>query len=68
MPRKEKISLTGLLLGMNHGYITSNPNQSMLQFNGNIPVHLVQPKIQDYTISWEGCAYHVLGFSGSTVS
>jgi hypothetical protein len=39
----EKICLTVLLLGTNHGCITTNPNQSMLQCNGNIPVHL-QPK------------------------
>jgi hypothetical protein len=35
--------LNKLLLGTNHGCITTNPNRSMLQCNGNIPVHL-QPK------------------------
>jgi hypothetical protein len=40
---KEKICLTGLLLGMNYGCITTNLKQSMLQYSGNIPVHL-QPK------------------------
>jgi hypothetical protein len=40
-----EICLIGLLLGINHGCITINPNQSVLQCNGNIPVHLlVQPK------------------------
>jgi hypothetical protein len=38
-----KIYLTGLLQGMNHGYIITNPNQSMLQCNENGPIHL-QPK------------------------
>jgi hypothetical protein len=42
---KEKLCLTGLLLRTNHGCITTNPNQSVLQCNRNIPVHLlVQPK------------------------
>jgi hypothetical protein len=45
MQMKEKICSTGLLLGTNSGCITTNPNQSELQCNGNIPVHiLVQPK------------------------
>jgi hypothetical protein len=35
----EKISLTGSLLGKNHGSITTNLNQSVLQCNGNNPVH-----------------------------
>jgi hypothetical protein len=39
MQMKEMICLTGLLLGTNHGCITSNPNQSVLQCNGNIPIH-----------------------------
>jgi hypothetical protein len=34
------VCLTGLLLGTNYGCITTNPNQSVLQCNGNIPVHL----------------------------
>jgi hypothetical protein len=42
---KENICLTGLVLGSNHGCITTNPNQSVRQCNGNIPVHLVQPKL-----------------------
>jgi hypothetical protein len=41
--KMEKICLTGLLLGTNHGCITTNLNQSTLQCNGNILVHL-QPK------------------------
>jgi hypothetical protein len=40
---EEEICLTGLLLGTNHGCITTNPNLSEIQCNGNIPVHL-QPK------------------------
>jgi hypothetical protein len=45
MQMKEKIWLTGLLLGTNHGCITTDPDQSVLQSNGNIPVHiLVQPE------------------------
>jgi hypothetical protein len=43
MEMKEKIGLTGVLLGTNHGSITTNQNQSVLKCNGNIPVHL-QPK------------------------
>jgi hypothetical protein len=35
-----EMCLTGLLLGRNHGCITTNSNQSELQCNGNIPVHL----------------------------
>jgi hypothetical protein len=44
-----------------------NPNKRMLQCNGNIPVYF-QPKVEGHAISWEGYAYHVLGFSGSAVS
>jgi hypothetical protein len=40
---KEKIYLT-VLLWTNHGCITTNPNQSVFQCNGNIQVSL-QPKI-----------------------
>jgi hypothetical protein len=40
MLMNEKVCLTGVLLRTNHGCITTNPNQSVLQFNGNIPVHL----------------------------
>jgi hypothetical protein len=35
--------LNRLLLGMNYGCITTNPNQSVLQCNGHIQVHL-QPQ------------------------
>jgi hypothetical protein len=42
--------------GMNHGCITTNPNQNVLQCNGNIPVHL-QPKRSEFkvmrTIFWD---------------
>jgi hypothetical protein len=44
MQMEEKICLTGLILGTNHGCITTNPNQSVLQCNGKIKAHLVQPK------------------------
>jgi hypothetical protein len=40
MQMKEKICLTRLLLGMNHGHITTKLNKSVLHWNGNIPVHL----------------------------
>jgi hypothetical protein len=37
--------LNRIVTGTNHGCMTINPNQSMLQSNGNIPVHLlIQPK------------------------
>ncbi|PNF36187.1 hypothetical protein B7P43_G10679 [Cryptotermes secundus] len=42
MQMKEKICLTGLLLGANHGCIITKVNQKLLQRNGNIPVHLQQ--------------------------
>jgi hypothetical protein len=72
MQMKEKICLTGLLgllliLGMKHGCITTNPNQSMLQSNGNIPVHL-QPKSLKVHHQLGRLCFGVLGFSGSTVS
>jgi hypothetical protein len=35
MQMKEKICLTGLLVGTNHGYNITTPNQSVLQCNGN---------------------------------
>jgi hypothetical protein len=38
MQMKEKVCLTGLLLGTNHGCIITNPTQRMLQCNGNIEV------------------------------
>jgi hypothetical protein len=40
MQMKEKICITGLLLGMNHEFITTNQKQNVLQCNGHIPVHL----------------------------
>jgi hypothetical protein len=52
MQAKEKIYITGLLLGTNHGCITTNPNQSVLQCNGNNPVHL-QPESIRFTASTE---------------
>jgi hypothetical protein len=65
MQMKEKICLTGLLLGTNHGCITTNPNQSVLQCNGNIQVFFNQ-KIYGYAIRWGGYAYLVFGFSRNT--
>jgi hypothetical protein len=50
MQMKEKICLTGLLLGTNQGCITTNPNQSVFQYNGNIPVD-VQPKSSKFTVT-----------------
>jgi hypothetical protein len=35
MQMKEKKCLTGFLLGKNHGCITTNPNQSVLQCSGS---------------------------------
>jgi hypothetical protein len=43
MQMKENRCLTGLLLEANGGCFTTSPDQSVLQSNGNIPVHL-QPK------------------------
>jgi hypothetical protein len=40
MKEKTRVCSIGLLLGTNHGCITTNPNQSMLQCNGNIPGHI----------------------------
>jgi hypothetical protein len=37
MQMNEKICLTGLLLGMNHGCIITNPKQSELHCSGNHP-------------------------------
>jgi hypothetical protein len=48
---------------MNHGCITTNPNQSVLQWNENVPVH-VQPK--SLRLHHRLCL-PFLGFSGSTV-
>jgi hypothetical protein len=49
MHMKEKIRLTELLLGMDHGCITTNPNQR-LQCNGNIPVH-IQPNSSMFKVT-----------------
>jgi hypothetical protein len=71
MQMKEKICLTGLLLGTNPGCITTNSNQNVLHCNGNIPVIFsFNQKVlgYEYAISLEDYAYRVLGFSGSTVS
>jgi hypothetical protein len=46
----EKLCLPGLLVGKNHECITTNPNQSMLHCNGNIPVHL-QPKSSKFRVT-----------------
>jgi hypothetical protein len=54
MQMKEKICLTWLLPGTNHGCITTNPNPSVFQCNGNTPVHF-QPK------SWRLRTRHQLG-------
>jgi hypothetical protein len=40
-PDEGEICLTRLLLGTNHDCIITNPNQSVLQCNGNIPLHLL---------------------------
>jgi hypothetical protein len=58
-----------MLLGADHMYITTNPNQSVLQRNGNMPFHL-QPKSLrlQVVISWEDYAYRILGISGTTIS
>jgi hypothetical protein len=45
---KEKICLTGLLLGMNHGSITTNPNQSVLQFNVK---HTISPSSRKFKVT-----------------
>jgi hypothetical protein len=68
MQMKEKICLTGLLVGTNRGCITTNPNWSMLQFNGNMPVHFPPESLRLCHLIWEGYAYHIFGFSESTVS
>jgi hypothetical protein len=66
MHMKEKICLTGLLLGTNHGCITTNPNPSVLQSNGNIPV-LLEPKSSRLHHHLGKLCLPCLGFSGSTV-
>jgi hypothetical protein len=36
MQMKEKLCLTGLLLGANHGRVTTNPKQTVPQCNGKV--------------------------------
>jgi hypothetical protein len=61
MQTKKKIYLTGLFLGTNHGCITTNPNQSVLQWNENITAHIfVQPRssrlcLPCFGTLWEYC-------------
>jgi hypothetical protein len=64
------VCLTGLLLGTNHGCITTNPNRNVHQCNGNIPVHLLtQPKSLRLRHQLGRVMFTVfLGFSGSSVS
>jgi transposase len=64
------VCLTRLLLGTNHGCFTTNMNQSVLQCNGNIPVHL-QPKSSKFKVTPSAgkvMLTNALEFSGSTVS
>jgi hypothetical protein len=69
MQMKEKICLTGLLLGKNHGCITINLSQGMLQCYGNTQFTFNQKDYgYEYAITWEGYDCCVWGFSGSTVS
>jgi hypothetical protein len=50
---KEKIRLTGLLLGKHHECIITNPNQCVLQCNGNIPVHFQRKKFKVTPSAWK---------------
>jgi hypothetical protein len=50
---------------LNHECITTNPNRSVFQCNGNIPVHL-QLKCSKFKVTQSAC--RVFGFSGSTIS
>jgi hypothetical protein len=62
MQMKEKICLIGLLLG------ASLPTRTKACFNAKETSQFTfNQKVEGYAISWEGYAYHVLGFSGSTV-
>jgi hypothetical protein len=58
-----------MLLGTNHGRVTTNPNQTELQCIGNIPVHL-QPKSLRFRVYHQLGRFYlrVLEISGSTVS
>jgi hypothetical protein len=53
MQMRQKICLTGLLLGTNQGCITTNPIQILLYCDGNIPVHL-QPKSWKFKVALSG--------------
>jgi hypothetical protein len=59
--------LNRIVTRMNHECITTNPNQSMLQCNGNIPVHL-QPKSLRLQVCCQLGRLCLPGFSGSIVS
>jgi hypothetical protein len=48
MQMKEKICLTGLLLGMNHGCITANPNQTTLAANVSLMTKWLRQKSTDF--------------------
>jgi hypothetical protein len=50
-----------------HGCITTNLNQSVLQCNGNIPVH-IQPKSLSCAISWDSYGYCVFRSQGVLLS
>jgi hypothetical protein len=50
MKERIEISLTGFLLGTNHGSIATNPNQSMIQCKENIPLH-IQPKSSKFKVT-----------------
>jgi histone-lysine N-methyltransferase SETMAR len=59
MQMKAKVYLTGFLLGTNHGCITTNPNQSVLQCNGNIPVSF-QPNSSKFNVTSTPSAERVM--------
>jgi histone-lysine N-methyltransferase SETMAR len=50
MKEKIRVRLAGLLLGTDNGCITTNPNQSVLQGNGIILVHL-EPKCSKFKVT-----------------
>jgi hypothetical protein len=66
MQMKVKICLTELLLGMNHGCITINPNQRVLQCN--VTSQFTQPKSLRAHHQLGRLCSPCLGYSGSTVS
>jgi hypothetical protein len=53
MQMRQKICLTGLLLGTNQGCITTNPIKILLYCNGTIPVH-IQPKSWKFKVALSG--------------